>query len=238
MSLPAPATSRFAPLGAAPPWWHRTSRRRISKPAAARPRAEGVELEWREADAEALPFKNGEFDVVTSCCGAMFAPDHRAVADELLRVCRPGGTIGMINFTPRGAARDFFDVLGHYAPPPPPGARPPLLWGDEDHVRALFGNRIASLDMTRREYVETAASPREYYELFQQTFGPMVAIRASLADQPDRLAALERDFLAFVTRSNRATTDRVEIPYEVPAGRRPQAASGLTRVQGCDRIAP
>ncbi len=176
--------------------------------------AEGVELEWREADAEALPFRNGEFDVVTSCCGAMFAPDHRGVADELLRVCRPGGTIGMINFTPRGAALDFFGVLGHYAPPPPTGARPPLLWGDEDHVRGLFGNRIASLDMTRKEYVETAASPREYFELFQQTFGPMVAIRASLADQPDRLAALERDFLAFVTRSNRATSDRVEIPYE------------------------
>ena len=81
-------------------------------------------------------------------------------------------------------------------------------------MRALFGNRITSLEMTRREYVETAASPREYYELFQQTFGPMVAIRASLADQPDRLAALERDFLAFVARSNRATTERVEIPYE------------------------
>ncbi len=134
--------------------------------------ADGVELEWREADAEALPFKNGEFDVVTSCCGAMFAPDHRGVANELLRVCRPGGTIGMINFTPRGTALEFFDVLGHYAPPPPPGARSPLLWGDEDHVRALFGNRITSLEMTRREYIETAASPREYLRVVPADIWP------------------------------------------------------------------
>src|SRR5919109_821451 len=72
-------------------------------------RARGVELEWVEADAQALPFADGEFDVVTSCLGAMFAPDHRKVADELLRVCRPGGTIGMINFTPEGLGGEFFE---------------------------------------------------------------------------------------------------------------------------------
>ncbi len=83
-------------------------------------RAQGVAVEWVEADAEALPFADGEFDAVTSSFGAMFAPDHQQVADELLRVCRPGGTIGMINFTPDGTAAAFFDTLARYAPPPPP----------------------------------------------------------------------------------------------------------------------
>lgn len=176
--------------------------------------AEGVELEWREADAEALPFKDGDFDVVTSCFGAMFAPDHHTTADELLRVCRPGGTIGMINFTPDGTGAEFFELIGRYVPPLPPGALPPVLWGRAEHVQNLFGHEVASLDMSRKAYIETAASVRAYCELFQETFGPMVAIRASLADQPDHLAALDRDFFEFVARSNRGTTDRVEIPYE------------------------
>ena len=175
--------------------------------------AEGVQLEWREADAEALPFAAAQFDVVTSCFGAMFAPDHRAAAKELLRVCRPGGTIGMINFTPEGTGGDFFELLGRYAPPPA-GALPPVLWGREAHVESLFGEQLA-LEMTRRAYIETASSARDYCELFRQTFGPIVAIRASLADQPERLGTFDREFMEFVSRSNRVTTgDRVEIPYE------------------------
>ena len=164
--------------------------------------AHGVELEWVEADAEALPFADGEFDVVTSSFGAIFAPDHRAVADEMLRVCRPGGTIGMLNFTPEGLISDFFGALAPYMPPPPPEALPPALWGSEEHVRELFGDRVESLEMTRRHYVERADSPRDYRELFKQTFGPVVAIYASLAEEPERAAALDRDFLEFATRAN------------------------------------
>jgi 2-polyprenyl-6-hydroxyphenyl methylase/3-demethylubiquinone-9 3-methyltransferase len=156
-----------------------------------------------EADAEALPFGDEEFDVVTSSLGAMFAPNHQAVADQLLRVCRPGGTIGMINFTPEGLGADFFGLFAPYAPPPPPGALPPVMWGSERHVRELFGDRVESLEMTRREYVERAGSASDYLELFKETFGPAVAIYASLAHQPDRAAALDRDFRRFVTRSNR-----------------------------------
>jgi SAM-dependent methyltransferase len=149
--------------------------------------AERVELEWREADAEALPFDDGEFDVVTSCFGAISR--------------RTGG--------------ESFQVLAPYVPPLPAGALPPVLWGNEEHVRKLLGNGIALLEMTRGEYVETAASPREYYDLFQQTFGPMVAIRASLAGQPQRVAALDRDFFEFIARSNRGTPDApVRMPYE------------------------
>ncbi len=165
-------------------------------------KAHGVELEWVEADAEALPFADGEFDVVTSSFGAIFAPHHQAVADEMIRVCRPGGTIGMANFTPDGLISDFFSALAPYMPPPPPAALPPALWGSEEHVRDLFGDRVEALEMTRRAYVERADSPRKYRELFKQTFGPVVAIYASLAEEPDRAAALDRDFLDFATRMN------------------------------------
>jgi ubiquinone/menaquinone biosynthesis C-methylase UbiE len=178
-------------------------------------RQRGVELEWVEADAENLPFADGEFDVVTSSLGAIFAPDHRRVADELLRVSRPGGTIGMLNFTPEGLAGDFFGTLGTYMPPPPPGAFPPLLWGSEDHVRDLFGDRVTSLEMTRDTYVEQAASPRDYVELFTQTFGPAVAIRGALADDPSRAAAFDRDFLDFAVRANTGDpTAPAEYRYE------------------------
>jgi ubiquinone/menaquinone biosynthesis C-methylase UbiE len=177
-------------------------------------RAAGVDLTWVEGDAEALPFEAGEFDVVTSCFGAMFAPDHQQVADELLRVCRPGGVIGMINFTPAGAGGDFFRLLAPYLPPPPPEARPPLLWGDDDHVRALFGGRVETLTARRQEYVEAAASARDYHALFRQSFGPMVAIYASLADRPEAAAGLEREFLEFVGRWNRNRSGAIEMPYE------------------------
>ena len=111
-------------------------------------------------------------------------------------MCRPGGTIGMINFTPEGLAAEFFELFGRYAPPPPPGALPPVLWGSEEHVRELFGDRLASLELTRRHYVERSpGGPAAYCDFFKQTFGPVVGLDASLADRPDRLAALDRDFL-------------------------------------------
>jgi ubiquinone/menaquinone biosynthesis C-methylase UbiE len=176
----------------------------------------GVELDWVEADAEALPFGDGEFDVVTSCLGAIFAPDHQAVADEMLRVCRPGGTIGMITFVPDGGAAAFFETLGRHAPPPPPHALPPLLWGSEAHLRDLFGERVESLESSRRQYVERSPDgPAGYVAFFRETFGPLVALRASLADRPDRLAALDRDFLELATRANRgAPSGPAEYPYD------------------------
>jgi ubiquinone/menaquinone biosynthesis C-methylase UbiE len=161
----------------------------------------GVVLDWVVADAQALPFADGEFDAVTSAFGAIFAPDHQAVADELVRVCRPGGTIGLVNFTPEGLAGDFFELFGRYAPPPPPGSSPPTEWGSEEHVRELLGERVA-LEMTRRSYTERAASPEAYREFFMETFGPAVALRASLSEDPPRAAAFERAFLDFAVRSN------------------------------------
>ena len=162
----------------------------------------GVELDWVEADAEALPFGGGEFDVVTSSFGAMFAPDHQAVADELVRVCRPGGTIGLASFTPDGLGAEFFGLFAPYLPAPPPGAQPPVLWGSEDHVRDLFGDRVEWRTLAREHYVERAASPQAYRTFFKETFGPVVAVYASLAGEPDRAAELDRAFLDFATRAN------------------------------------
>ena len=177
--------------------------------------AAGVEIEWVEADAEALPWEAGRFDVVTSCFGVMFAPDQRKAAGELLRVCRPGGTIGVINFTPEGRGGEFFALLGAYAPPPPPGSASPLAWGSEAHLTDLFGAHVDSLEMTRHEYVETAPNAAAYRDLFKRTFGPAIAIYGGLADRPERAAALDREFLDFAMRANRAAAgEPVRIPYQ------------------------
>ena len=174
----------------------------------------GVELDWVEADAEALPFADGEFDAVTSCFGAIFAPDQQAVADELLRVCRPGGTVGLLAFAPRGSGEEFFALFGRYAPAPPPGSMPPTAWGDGERVHQLFGER-AELDLRRCEYVERAPSASAYVELFKAAFGPAVAIYEALAEQPERAAALDREFAEFVARHNRAEAGApIEVPYE------------------------
>ena len=177
--------------------------------------AAGVDLEWIEADAEALPFDDAAFDVVTSCFGAMFAPDQQAVARELTRVCRPGGTIGMMNFTPEGVGGEFFALLAPYAPAPPPGGDPPVRWGEEAHVRALFGSRVRPLTMSRHTYVERAPDPQAYCRLLREAFGPMVATRAGLDHAPERRAALDQALLEAVIRWNKGrSTGPVEIAYE------------------------
>ncbi len=176
----------------------------------------GVELEWVEADVEALPFENDTFDVVTSAFGAIFAPNHRAAADEMVRVCRPGGTIGMVAFRPIGVAAAFFELFGKYAPPSPSDAEPPLLWGTEDHVRDLFGDRVASLDFTRRTYVERSPDgPDAYVELFTTTFGPVIGVRRLMESEPDRLAKFDLEFARFARECNQGEAGGpAEYPYD------------------------
>jgi ubiquinone/menaquinone biosynthesis C-methylase UbiE len=177
-------------------------------------RARGVQLDWVEADAEALPFADGGFDVVTSALGAIFAPDQQAAADELVRVCRTGGTIGMINFTPRGLAAEFFGLLGRYSPASP-DTPSPLLWGDEAHVRELFGDRLDPLELTVDRYVERSPDPEAYCAFFEETFGPLIAIRRSLAEEPERLEALDREFRELAVRANIGpAAGPAEYPYE------------------------
>jgi len=166
----------------------------------------GVELEWAEADAEALPFADDGYDVVMSSVGVMFAPHHQAAADELIRVCRPGGTIGLINWTPQGFIGNLFKTMKPYAPPPPPGASPAPLWGDEDHVRELFGDRVTDLQMRRQEIViDHSPSPEAFREYWKRNYGPTIAAYKFNVDDPDRVAALDRDFVAFLTEWNKAT---------------------------------
>ena len=161
----------------------------------------GLAIDWVQADAEDLPFADAEFNVVTSSVGAMWAPDHQLVADELVRVCRPGGTIGMINFAADGLLAGFLDVFAAYAPPPPSWASPPLLWGDPDHIRQLFGARVSTLEIIPGTYTERVpGGPPGYCQYYKQTFGPVAAIYAALT--PGQAAALDRDFLAFAARNN------------------------------------
>jgi len=177
-----------------------------------RAREAGLALEWVVADAQALPFPDASFDVVTSAFGAIFAPDHGAVARELLRVCRPGGTIGMANFTPDGNAAGFFGALLPYAPPQPPGAGNPLAWGDEAHVHDLLDPGTSSLRLTRRTYIERRpGGPAGYAAFVTETFGPVIAMREAAEDP----AALDRDLLAFAAAANTgAPGGPAEIPYE------------------------
>ncbi|HEV3000505.1 MAG TPA: class I SAM-dependent methyltransferase [Solirubrobacteraceae bacterium] len=182
----------------------------------------GVEVEWMEADAEALPFGDGEFDVVLSAIGAMFAPHHEAVASELLRVTRPGGTIGMANWTPDGQIGEMFKLMRPYAPPPPPGSQPPPLWGSEDHVRELLGEGCSELRLERHVMEVTAfATPEEHVETFEQKYGPTIAVLKNL--DPDRRAEFDAAYLEFAERWNRGGAGgpaRFEYEYLLVVGTR------------------
>ncbi|MGQ0607344.1 MAG: class I SAM-dependent methyltransferase [Chloroflexota bacterium] len=161
----------------------------------------GVELEWRQADAEALPFGDGEFDIVLSCVGVMFAPHHQESADELVRVTRPGGTIGLLNWTPEGFIGQMFATMKPYAPPPPPGAQPPPLWGREAHVRELFGDRVTDVDARVQTLtVDEFSTPEAFRDYFKRVYGPTIAVYRAIADDPDRVAALDRDLADLARR--------------------------------------
>src|SRR5690349_12198985 len=170
----------------------------------------GTNVDWREADAEAMPFADAEFDYVISCVGVMFAPHHQLSADELLRVCRPGGTIGLISWTPGGYIGQMFSTMKPYQAPPPPGAQPPPLWGDPDHVRKLLGDRVADFSAQRRtvtvDHFATADAFRDY---FKSHYGPTIATYKSIAGDPDKVAALDRDLADLARRNGRGGSTTV-----------------------------
>jgi SAM-dependent methyltransferase len=141
---------------------------------------QGLELEWTEADAENLPFEDESYDVVMSAIGVMFAPHHQDAADELVRVCRPGGTVGLLCWTPDGMAGALFATMKPFAPTPPPGAQPPPLWGIEEHLRALFGDRVEWRTLTRDVLEVTAfLDPHDYAQHLKAYYGPTIAARAN-----------------------------------------------------------
>jgi SAM-dependent methyltransferase len=182
--------------------------------------AEGLELEWVEADAEHLPFEDGSFDVVMSAIGVMFAPHHQEAADELVRVCRPGGTIGLLSWTPEGMLGALFRTMKPFAPPPPPGAQAPPLWGGEDHLRDLLGDRVELRSLERGVLEITAfTQPREYGEHFKAHYGPTIAARAN-AEREGRAAEFDEALDAFCDEWNRGTPEqaRFEKEYLVAVG--------------------
>lgn len=152
----------------------------------------GVALAWEEADAENLPYADASFDAVLSCVGVMFAPHHQAAADELVRVVRPGGTIGLINWTPEGFVGQMFAVMKPFAPPPPSGASPPPLWGSEAHVTELLGDRVETLQLERRTLrVTEFASGEQFRDFFKANYGPTIVTYRAIADEADRVAELD-----------------------------------------------
>ena len=187
-----------------------------------RAEAEGVELEWVEADAEHLPFGDEAFDVVMSSIGAMFAPHHQDVADELVRVCRAGGTVGLLSWTPEGMIGALFRTMGPFAPPPPPGAQPPPLWGSEEHLRELFGERLEFRTL-EREMLEITAfeRPGDYGEHFKTRYGPAIAAQGN-ARRNGREAEFDEALDRFCDEWNRGTPEeaRFEKEYLIAVGRR------------------
>lgn len=173
-------------------------------------RERGLDLEWRTADASALPFPDASYDVVLSAIGAMFAPDQQATADELVRVCRPGGTVAMTNWTPDGSAQRFFEVMSPYVPPPPAGPSP-TAWGDPARVAELFGSGVDDL-VTEAAVVRAAfdGTPEELAELYLTSFPPVVVTLAGLA--PERQLTLAHDLTAFF-RDEYAARGGVQYDY-------------------------
>lgn len=153
----------------------------------------GVSLEWKEADAEALPFDDASFDVVMSCLGAMFAPRHQAAADEILRVCKPGGNIGLLSWTPEGFIGRMFATMKPFAPPPPPGAQPAPLWGSEEHVRGLLGDRVTDVAVRKQALaVRSFHQPGDFVRYFKSHYGPTIAVYKYIGADADKVKELDQ----------------------------------------------
>jgi ubiquinone/menaquinone biosynthesis C-methylase UbiE len=179
-----------------------------------RPEAEGLDIEWVTGDAERLPCASESFDVVMSCIGVMFAPHHQAAADELVRVCRPGGTIGLLSWTPEGMLGALFRTMKPFAAPPPPGVQSPPLWGSEEHLAELFGDRV-TFGTVHRDVLEITAfeRARDYGEHFKSHYGPTIAARANAA-RDGREGEFDSALDAFCDQWDRGTDGRARFEKE------------------------
>lgn len=166
-----------------------------------RARAEGLVIDFREADAEALPFHDGQFDAVISTFGVMFTPDQQKAAAELVRVCRPGGRIGLANWTPDGFIGQLFKTIGKHVPPPA-GVTSPSNWGDPHKLEALVGGHDVTIMSAVRQFVFRYRSPQHWLDVFRTYYGPVLKAFAAL--DPQAQAALQRDLLMLVAEFNQA----------------------------------
>lgn len=163
----------------------------------------GLVIEWQTADAEALPYADGEFDAAISCVGIMFAPHHQAAADELIRVTRPGGRIGLVNWTPEGFIGQMFTTMKPHTAAPPPGVQPPPLWGTENHVADLLGDRVTDFHAERAVLrVDVFPNATTFRDYFKRNYGPTLMTYRGLADDPQRATALDRALVDLADRHN------------------------------------
>ena len=176
-----------------------------------RARAEHLEVTFQVADAEALPFEDGRFDAVLSTFGVMFTPDHAKAAGELARVCRPGGRIGLANWTPDGFIGQMFKTLGRHVPPPA-GVQPPSLWGTEAHLQALFGAQAKTIAVTPKIFNFRYRSAAHFIEVFRTWYGPIHKAFAALP--AEGAIALERDLTELLNRLNRGGANSLVVPSE------------------------
>jgi ubiquinone/menaquinone biosynthesis C-methylase UbiE len=176
-----------------------------------RTEAEGLDIEFLHGDAEALPFDDGSFDVVSSVFGSMFAPDQERTASELARVARPGGRIGVVAHTPEGFIGQLFKTIGAHVPPPA-GVRSPIQWGTEERLRELFAERLAELRVERRHYTFRDRSPQHWIEYWRHYYGP--TMKAFEAVGEAGRAALEADLLALIARFDRSGDGTMVVPSE------------------------
>ena len=174
-----------------------------------RAEADGLEVEFVEGDAQALPFQDASFDVVLSTFGAMFAPDQPQAAGELLRVTKSDGRIGMANWTPDGIV--FFEVIAKHAPMPP-GIDPPVLWGTEERLRELFGVGISDLKVEKRIFNFRYRSPAHFIEVFRTWYGPVHKAFAALP--AEGAAALEKDLTELMKGLNRGGPNSLVVPSD------------------------
>jgi ubiquinone/menaquinone biosynthesis C-methylase UbiE len=173
--------------------------------------AERLKIQFREADAEALPFPDRSFDVVVSTFGVMFTPNQDRAAAELLRVCKPGGKIGLANWTPEGFIGQVFKTIGRYMPPPS-GTKSPALWGTRARLAELFEPHAASVKSAQRHFVFRYRSPEHWLEIFRTYYGPLLKTFAALP--PAAQADLERDLLGLIGQLNRSGDGSMVVPSE------------------------
>jgi ubiquinone/menaquinone biosynthesis C-methylase UbiE len=173
--------------------------------------AERLDIAFQEADAEALPFQDGSFDVVVSTFGVMFTPDQDRAASELVRVCRHGGKIGMANWTPEGFIGQVFKTIGKHMPPPP-GAKSPALWGTRGRLSEMFEPHATSIKSAQRNFVFRYRSPDHWLDVFKTYYGPVLKTFAALDGAGQ--AALERDLRTLISQFNRSGDSSMVVPSE------------------------
>jgi ubiquinone/menaquinone biosynthesis C-methylase UbiE len=173
--------------------------------------ADRLDISFRAADAEALPFGSGSFDVVVSTFGVMFTANHARAADEMSRVCRPGGKIGLANWTPDGFIGQLFKTIGKHIGPPP-GAKSPALWGVPERIAEMFGANAASIRCVQRSFAFRYRSADHWLQVFKTYYGPVLKAFAALG--PDKQAELERDLRALIAQFNRSGDDSMVVPSD------------------------